>query len=137
MQKKSFLFSGGIFAVFALMFLPWALRIVNMDADGTLYYHYYWMSYCLGTVLGDPFSTISALFALAALIVALLYSFGRVRRLMPCGILLLLSAGAEIGMGISLGFWWYTPLTYFIVGSLIVLALIAFRTDSKAPSATR
>lgn len=111
--------------IYVLMHLAWAQKILWAAENGGYYVEYYWMSYLLGLFDGNLFGTLSSLLALAALIVSLFIVLGKVRRPIACGILLLLSAVAEIVNGCVFGFERFTGLTYCIITALIRLGLFA------------
>lgn len=113
--------TAGLLVIHVLMLLPWALKTIWYGGGVT----YHWLRYPLGTVMGDPLSSISALLALAALIVSLFSSFGKAHRPIVCGVALLASAGVEIANGCAFGFQQFTVLTYGIVAALIGLGLFA------------
>lgn len=130
MKRKSWLLSIGIFLVYALMYLPWAMRAYPAHSDSG----YSWAAYPFNIAKFGILAPTSALLALAALITSLLCTLGRARRYIACGILLLCSAAVEI-VGIkAFGIECFTPLTYFILASLVALglfSLLGFRKDRK------
>ena len=117
---------AGLLAVLVLTCLPWALKTIWYGGGVT----YHWLRYPLGTVMGDPLSSVSALLAFAALIASLFNFFGKARQPTVCGGALLASAGVEIANGCIFGFQRFTVLTYSIIAGLLglgVFALLGFR----------
>ena len=132
MKTKARWLSAGILFVHVLMALPWSLKTIWFGGDIT----YHWFRYTLGMMIGDPLSSLSALLAFAALIASLFSAFGKVRRPIACGILLLVAASVEITNGCVFGFERFTILTYSIIVLLIVLGLFALLGFRSKPIKT-
>lgn len=138
MKTKAKWLSVGILLVYALMCLPWAMKLQSPRDGGGYFVFYLWMSYSLGLFLGNPFSFASALLTLAALIVALAGAFGNRFHPVACGILLFASAATGLAMGFVFGFRWFSILTYLIIVLLIALglfALLGFRSKQAEAEA--
>lgn len=121
MKMKAKWLSAGILITYLMMALPWSLKTIWFEGDTT----YHWFRYTLGMLIGDPLSSVSGLLAFTALIVSLFSTFGKVRRPIVCGILLLFSAVVEIVNGCVFGFERFTVFTYSIIAVLMLLGFFA------------
>lgn len=135
-MKKSILLGTLLVLILVAMCLPWAMRLCFSDGPDHSIYDYWWLYYPLGILDGNIFSTLSFLLALAALPLAFRSTHRRGCSI-ACGILLMLSAAAQLYVLSLLDPRWFTPLTWSIIAMLAALglfALLGFREKAEKPA---
>ena len=124
MKKRSIILSILIGLVLIAMFLPWAYLWQEVAPDPAVPSTYRPQPGCflLDLAYGDPWPALSFVLALISLGFAL-FSAKKAALRVVCGVLLLCSAGACVYEGVANGFDYFTPLTWCIFGTLVLLGL--------------
>ena len=130
---RTLVLSALILLVLVAMHLPWAYLMSDSTPDKTVYYPKLG-TYPYSFPIGNIWTPCSFFLALLALFLA---PFSGKRRVcgIICGLLLLLSAGAVFYAGATNHFLKYTPLTWAIFASLVLLGLWTLITSFKKPKA--
>ena len=133
MKKQARILSLLIFVVLLAMCLPWAhLSSSQAGPDSPTIYSATWLYYIFGFAVGSFYTTESFLCALLAFGFSLCSGKRHSYRLV-CGLLLFISSAFCFYSGIRIGFDRFTPLTWGIFASLILLGLWALYTFIRTP----